>query len=278
MFGPDVCGPNRRVHVILNRAGHGRMIKERIDFSNDELTHMYTLVLSQPSQTYRVLIDGEEVASGNIIDDVEGMSEEPRTIADPEAVKPADWDDRQEIADPEDVNPATWDAEHPRTIPDREAKQPEDWNEATRGAWTAPEVDNPEYAEWSPRMIPNPNYQGVWTAPMIANPKYVADPTAAVYTDMGHIAFDLWQVKAGTIFDNILVTDELSVAQKQLEELFLSLKEAEAAAERAWFKAQHPEAADQANFAMRDVEQAEAAAQESEDQLGSASEADHSEL
>lgn len=280
MFGPDVCGANRRVHLILNRGGHGRMIKKRIDFNNDELTHMYTLILSQPAQTYRVLIDGEEVASGNIIDDIEGMSEEPRTIPDPNATKPADWDDRASIPDAEDVKPENWDAEHPRKVVDPEAKKPDDWDEATQGAWTAPEIDNPHYAEWKPRMIPNPAYQGPWTAPQIPNPKFQADPTAAVYSELGHVAFDLWQVKAGTIFDNLLVTDEISVAQKQLEELFASLKEAEVQAERAWFRSMHPEAAAQAEEAMKDAEavEGEGEAQGEEDQLGSASENDHTEL
>ncbi len=278
MFGPDVCGSNRRVHLILNRGGMGRMVKKRIDFVNNELTHMYTLILSQPAQTYRVLIDGEEVAAGNIIDDVEGMSEEPRTIPDPDAVKPDDWDDRREIPDVEDVKPESWDTEHPRKVADPEASKPEDWDESTQGTWTASEIDNPDYAEWTPRMIPNPDYQGVWTAPQIPNPKYKADPNAAVYHDLGHIAFDLWQVKAGTIFDNLLVTDEISVAQKQLEELFASLKESEAQAERAWFRSMHPEAEKQAEQAMQDAEGVENGngANNQEDQLGF--ESDHTEL
>ena len=278
MFGPDVCGANRRVHLILNRGGHGRMIKKRIDFENNELTHMYTLVLSQPAQTYRVLIDGEEVASGSIVDDIEGMTDEPRTIPDPNAVKPADWEDRAAIPDPEDVKPENWDAEHPRRIPDPEAVKPEDWDEATQGTWTAPEIDNPDFTEWAPRMIPNPAFKGAWQPPHIPNPKFQVDPSVAVYQDLGHIGFDLWQVKAGTIFDNLLVTDELSVAQKQLEDLFASLKEAEAQAERAWFRSMHPEAAAQAEQAMQDAEAGEnnGAAASEEDQFGS--ETEHTEL
>jgi calreticulin len=272
MFGPDVCGANRRVHLILNHGGQGRMIKKRIDFSNDELTHMYTLVLSQPAQTYRVLIDGEEVASGNIIDDIEGMSEEPRTIPDPTAVKPADWDDRAAIPDSEDSKPANWDAEHPRKVADPEAAQPADWNEATQGTWTAPEVDNPDFAEWAPRMIPNPAFQGAWAAPQIPNPNFKENPEAAVYRDLGHVAFDLWQVKAGTIFDNVLVTDDLAIAQQQLEELFDSLREAEKEAERAWFRSMHPEAAAQAEQAMKDSEEAGVEASNNEDQFGSETE------
>lgn len=277
MFGPDVCGSNRRVHLILCHGDQGRMIKERVDFANDELTHIYTLVLSQPAQTYRILIDGEEVATGSIIDDIEGMSEEPRTIPDPNAEKPADWDDRKEIADPEDVKPANWDAEHPATIADPEAEKPADWDEATQGTWTAPQIPNPDYVEWTPRTIPNPAYQGPWSAPQIPNPKFKANPNAGVYSDLAHIAFDLWQVKAGTIFDNLLVTDDISVAQKQLEQVYSALKQAEVAAERAWFKSMHPEAEAQAEQAVQEAEQA-VQASEGEDSFGTASEGEHTEL
>lgn len=203
MFGPDVCGPTRRVHVILEREGQGRMIKKQIDFNNDELTHMYTLVLSQPTQTYRVLIDGSEVASGNIVEDVEDMSTVPAMIPDAKAVKPANWVDEEQIVDPED-------------------KKPEDWDESE---------------QWTPRMIDNPEYKGAWTAPLIANPDYKPDSTVAVYNDLAFVGFDLWQVKAGTIFDNILVTDDFSEAQRAIDTLFTPFLELENAALKSFQEA-----------------------------------------
>ena len=208
MFGPDVCGSTRRVHVILERNGQGRMIKKQIDFNNDELTHMYTLVISQPSQKYRVLIDGKEVASGNIADDVEDMSDVPSMIPDPKAVKPANCVEEAQIVDTED-------------------KKPEDWDDSE---------------EWTPRMIDNPEYKGEWTAPLIPNPNYKADPSIAVYNDLAFIGFDLWQVKAGTIFDNILVTDSFAEAQRALETLFLPFVESENAAYKAYIESNSPEA------------------------------------
>merc|ERR1739845_185443 len=61
-------------------------------------------------------------------------------------------------------------------------------------------------------MISNPEYKGVWGAKKIANPEYVDDDTVYKYEDFGFIGFDLWQVKGGTIFDNIIITDDTAEA------------------------------------------------------------------
>lgn len=234
MFGPDVCGSTRRVHLILERDGQGRMIKKQVDFTNDDLTHMYTLVLSQPAQTYRILIDGKEVAQGNIVDDFEDMGAVPSMIPDPMAVKPANWVEEATIVDPED-------------------KKPEDWDESE---------------EWTPRTMENPAYKGEWTAPLISNPDYKRDNTLAVYNNLGHLGFDLWQVKSGTIFDNILVTDDFSEAQKVLDTLFTPFQELEVAAQKAY----------QDTNAPAETEQESGDAEASEDTLESDSNEQHTEL
>ena len=213
MFGPDVCGSTRSVHLILENEGQGRMIKKQIDFNNDDLTHVYTLVISQPAQTYRVLIDGEEAAAGSIAEDVEDMAAIPPMIPDPKAVKPVDWEDEATIPDPED-------------------KQPEDWD---------------ENETWSARLIPNPKFKGEWTAPLVPNPAYKPDPRLAVYNDLAFLAFDLWQVNSGTIFDNILVTDDFSEAQRAIETLFAPFKELEEEARKAFLSTQNTENAEQAD-------------------------------
>merc|ERR1712050_451493 len=53
---------------------------------------------------------------------------------------------------------------------------------------------------------------GFWTAKKIANPEFVDDDSVYKFADFGFIGFDLWQVKGGTIFDNIIVTDDVSEA------------------------------------------------------------------
>jgi calreticulin len=44
-----------------------------------------------------------------------------------------------------------------------------------------------------------------------------------------HVGFELWQVKAGTIFDNILVTDDPAYASKFAQETWGAMKDGEKA-------------------------------------------------
>merc|ERR1711920_488296 len=53
---------------------------------------------------------------------------------------------------------------------------------------------------------------GFWEAKKIANPEYEDDDTLYKYADFGFIGFDLWQVKGGTIFDNVIITDDAAEA------------------------------------------------------------------
>lgn len=69
---------------------------------DDELTHLYTLIL-RPDQTYEVKIDNEKVESGSLEEDWDFLPS--KKIKDPEAKKPEDWDDRAKIDDPEDTKP-----------------------------------------------------------------------------------------------------------------------------------------------------------------------------
>merc|ERR1712060_450339 len=62
------------------------------------------------------------------------------------------------------------------------------------------------------KRISNPAYKGVWEAKKIANPEFVDDDSVYKYDDFGFIGFDLWQVKGGTIFDNIIITDDVAEA------------------------------------------------------------------
>jgi calreticulin len=48
---------------------------------------------------------------------------------------------------------------------------------------------------------------------MIPNPEYSDDESIGKYASFGVVAFELWQVKAGTIFDNLLITDDVAEAE-----------------------------------------------------------------
>merc|ERR1712119_180297 len=96
---------------------------------------------------------------------------------------------------------------------DPAAKKPDDWDDEEDGDWEAPMIDNPEYkGEWSVKRISNPAYKGFWEQKKIANPEYKDDDAVYKYDDFGFLGFDLWQVKGGTIFDNVILTDDTAEA------------------------------------------------------------------
>merc|ERR1719164_80259 len=168
----------------------------------------------KPDNTVLVEIDEEQVYEGSVKEDWEVLA--PKEISDPDDKKPEDWADEAMIDDPEAKKPDDWVEE--KRIVDPEAKKPEDWDDEEDGEWEAPMKDNPDYkGDWSSKRISNPAYKGFWEAKKIANPKYVDDDSVYSYEDFGFIGFDLWQVKSGSIFDNIIITDDAAEADKFAE-------------------------------------------------------------
>jgi len=226
MFGPDICGPGtKKVHVIFTYKGKNHLIKKDIRCKDDVFTHLYTLIVNTDG-TYEVLIDNESAQKGSLTDDWDFLP--PKKIKDPEVSKPADWVDTAKIDDPEDTKPEDW--EKPEHIADPDATKPEDWDDEMDGEWEPPMIDNPDFkGEWKPRQIDNPNYKGKWVHPMVPNPEYNADDVKEIgkYKEFCTIGFDLWQVKSGTIFDNVLVTDDAEYAKKVGEETWAVTKEGE---------------------------------------------------
>jgi len=55
---------------------------------------------------------------------------------------------------------------------------------------------------------------------MIDNPEYVDDTLMYRFPDMGAVGFELWQVKSGSIFDNIIITDSVAEAEAFFDETF----------------------------------------------------------
>ncbi|KAK4406749.1 Calreticulin-1 [Sesamum angolense] len=247
MFGPDICGySTKKVHAILTYNGTNHLIKKEVPCETDQLTHVYTFIL-RPDATYSILIDNVEKQTGSLYSDWDLLP--PKKIKDPEAKKPEDWDDKEYIPDPEDKKPEPedWDDKEyipdpedkkpegyddiPKEIPDPDAKKPEDWDDEEDGEWTAPTIPNPEYkGPWKPKKIKNPNYKGKWKAPMIDNPDFKDDPDLYVFPNLKYVGIELWQVKSGTLFDNVLVADDPEYAKKLVEETWGKQKDAEKAA------------------------------------------------
>lgn len=247
MFGPDVCGTsNKRIHAIFNYKGENHLINAAPSPKTDVLSHIYTLIVN-PDQTYQILVDNQEVKAGTLEEDWDFL--EPKEINDPAQSKPADWVDERMIADPEDVKPEGYDDIQPM-IADPDAERPEDWDDELDGEWEAPMIDNPDYkGPWRPKMIENPEYKGEWVHPQIPNPAYVHDANIYSYDSHAFVGFEIWQVKAGTIFDNILVTDDVELAHEKAAaalERFAAEKAAQEAHEEAERERREAELAAQA--------------------------------
>merc|ERR1719399_1864280 len=138
-------------------------------------------------------------------------------IKDPAAKKPDDWVDKAKIVDPDDKKPDDWDNQ-PEEIPDPDAKKPEDWDDEDDGEWEPPMIDNPDFkGEWKPKKIDNPAYKGQWVHAQIDNLDYEADDSIYSYSGLGAVGIDVWQVKSGTIFDDIMITDDADEASAMVD-------------------------------------------------------------
>merc|ERR1711865_1094400 len=107
--------------------------------------------------------------------------------------------------------------------------------------------DNADYkGDWKAKRISNAEYKGVWEAKKIDNPEYIDDAEVYKFDEFGSIGFDLWQVKGGTIFDNVIITDDKAEAD-DFAKKWKALSEGEAAKkkkEEAASKAPESEAED----------------------------------
>merc|ERR1712022_36556 len=226
MFGPDICGMTKRTHLIFNYKEKNLLKDKDLRTESDELTHIYTLIV-KPDNTFEVQIDGTKVEDGKLADGWKFL--EPKEIDDPEDKKPSDWVDEAEMDDPEDKKPEGYD-NIPAKIADPKATKRDDWDDESDGEWEAPQIDNPDFkGEWKAKRIKNPDYKGVWAPKKIANPAYVEDTTIGQYDSFGYVGIDVWQVKSGTIFDNLLITDDVDTAKQHGEKTWKAQKDGEKA-------------------------------------------------
>merc|ERR1711972_405592 len=57
--------------------------------------------------------------------------------------------------------------------------------------------------------------------------EYSADANLYKFDDIGAVGFEIWQGKSGTIFDNIIVTDDVAEAEAFAKETFEATKDGE---------------------------------------------------
>ncbi|EPS33667.1 Calnexin [Penicillium oxalicum] len=264
MFGPDKCGATNKVHFIFRHKNpktgeyEEKHLKTPPVARTSKVTSLYTLIV-KPDQTFEILVNGESVKAGSLLEDFtppvnpekeidDPKDKKPATwvdeaqIPDPEATKPEDWDEDApyEIPDEDAEKPADWLEDEPTSIPDPEAEKPEDWDDEEDGDWLAPTVPNPKCSEvsgcgvWTPPLIKNPAYKGKWSAPMIDNPAYKGPwaprkiPNPAYFEDktpsnlepMGAIGFEIWTMQNDILFDNIYIGHSVEEAEQLRKETF----------------------------------------------------------
>ena len=215
MFGPDhSCNSKSKVHAIFNETSWSNT--ETADILSDGDTHTFSLVV-RPNNSYSYYVDGEEIVAGDIEDAWPLL--EPRKIKDPDVSKPSNWP-VAEILDKSHVKPEGYD-DIPQMMVDLGASLPDDWDSEEDGAWEPPEIPNPEYkGPWHQRRIPNPEYKGEWEHPLISNPDYVANAT--IYQQVhgaNVIGFELWNFDSGVLFDDIVVSDDVSDVHRENTEM-----------------------------------------------------------
>lgn len=85
-------------------------------------------------------------------------------------------------------------------------------------------------------MIPNSNYQGKWEPSKIPNPDYYEDNNPYEMLPIDGVAFELWTMNDGIVFDNVLITSDLNVASMIAEATYQVKRELNDEETDNWFK------------------------------------------
>ncbi|CAH2002452.1 unnamed protein product [Acanthoscelides obtectus] len=238
---------------------HCQKPKERLEeYFSDKLPHLYTLIL-KPDNTFEVRVDNNVINSGSLLEDFVPPVNPPEEIEDPDDKKPENWDEREKIPDPSATKPDDWDEDAPAQIvdetarmpdgwlvdesthiPDPKGEKPGDWDTEMDGEWEPPLIENPKCADapgcgkwepplinnpaykgkWRPPLINNPNYRGKWRPKKIRNPNYFEDKQPFKMNTVYAVGFELWSMSKDILFDNIIITEELEIAEKWAAETF----------------------------------------------------------
>jgi calreticulin len=219
LFGPDLCGSTSQGTKIIigydstqqpgmNVNRRNVRLQKKLHCEMDKATHLYTLIV-RPDNTYEYHIDGLMSDHGTLGEHFEALLP-PKLVSNSSAKKPKNWVD--DPFTPEALDPTLKEANNqPKYIPDPTKQKPEKWNAEEDGVWEPPLIPNPRWRAGSePRMVRNPKYKGPWKAGLVRNPEYSEERAKSLYQQCNpceHIGFELWQVDAGTVFDDILITD-----------------------------------------------------------------------
>jgi len=235
---------------------------------DDLKTHVVRLTV-KPDNSFEIHVDKLLINEGSLLHDMEPSVNPPKEIDDPEDSKPEDWDEREKIPDPEATKPEDWDEDAPKKIedasatkpsgwfddepelvPDPAAVRPEDWDDEEDGEWEAPQINNPKCKEsgcgewkaplienpnykgkWTPALIVNPKYKGIWAPKKIENPGYFEDNNPFAMKSVAAVGFELWSMQADITFDNIIIVDDVDLAEQWTRQTWDLKHQEEVAAE-----------------------------------------------
>jgi len=113
--------------------------------------------------------------------------------------------------DPDATKPDDWAEEH---MVDPAAKKPSDWDTEEDGEYEKPMIKNPAFqGEWVAGRIYNKEFKGPYHYKRIDNPEYAGgEKEVYKFNDLSYVGFDLWQQTGGTVFDNIIICDDVNDA------------------------------------------------------------------
>ncbi|KAI9512613.1 Calreticulin family-domain-containing protein [Russula earlei] len=302
MFGPDLTCPGTKagfLHFIFRHKSPktGEYEEKHLTVpprpSIEKTTNLYTLFL-HPNNTYDVLVNGESVNRGNVLENFTPAVNPPAEIDDSEDTKPEDWVDVKRIPDPDSKKPDDWDEDapyeildedaekpegwldnEPLNIPDPDSLKPEEWDDEEDGDWLAPTVPNPKCqeapgcGEWKRPYKPNPLYKGKWFAPLVDNPAYKGEwaprkiPNPAYFEDLtpvkslnkiGGVGIELWTMTEDILFDNIYIGHSIDDAKALAAETFNIKHALEKAAEKVVLPDEDENELDELTFIENPVE------------------------
>nr|XP_023022911.1 calmegin-like [Leptinotarsa decemlineata] len=201
MFGPDKCGNDHKLHFIFKHKNprngtveekHCQKPKERLEeIFSDKLPHLYTLVL-RPDNTFEILVDKKIINSGSLLEDFVPPVNPPAEIDDPNDKKPADWDESCVIlAPPMNMNSNLLNVSATYTFYLKLA-----------------------YKKWHLNQLVAIGRHSFLIVP------FVCMHIETSLSFQSAVGFELWSMSQDILFDNIIITEDIAIADKWAEDTF----------------------------------------------------------
>lgn len=211
-FGPDICG-FKKIHVIFNYEERKLAMKRELSCKDDRLTHLYTLVI-KPDNSYLIKIDNKIERTGMLLEDWDFVPR--RMINDTKVTKPLG---NPKSTDLKDAKSHDWNQTDVEFYFNGEEQKNDDLKR--------PMIKNSVNEEWKSKSTDSSNYKGQRLDHLSENHEHLSHSDLYRYDEICGIGFDIWQVESGTLFDNILITDDELEAEKHGNDTWGIIKEKE---------------------------------------------------